>query len=143
MNKTDLLRRIGGFILAAFFLSGIAFTSSITAQAQRRGGRRVIIVRPYHRPFFRSRFGYPYGYGYEPFAYSQYVFGNGDAAVNQGYHDGEKTGREDGRKAKSYSPERSHYFHDSGFGNFAEAYRSGFSRGYRDGYSAGGNGLGR
>src|SRR5436190_24082167 len=111
--KTKYLHRIGGFILAAFLLSGIAITSSNTVQAQSRGQRRVVIVRPYrpYRPFtYRNRLGYPYGFGYDPyglgydpFAYSQYVFNNGEAAVNQGYHDGFKTGRDDGKKAKSYS----------------------------------------
>ena len=32
------------------------------------------------------------------------------------------------------------HFHDAGFGNFAEAYRSGFSHGYRDGYGVSGIG---
>jgi hypothetical protein len=140
MNKKNLLRRIGGIILATSLLSGIAMMSVSTVQAQGRHGRRVIIVRPY-RPFYPYRwYGYPYYgdpyYGY----YSQYVFSNSETAVNQGYHDGFDTGRKDGKKAKSYDPQRSHYFHDAGFGNFAEAYRSGFSRGYRDGYSAGRNG---
>jgi len=44
-----------------------------------------------------------------------------------------KTGKDDGKKAKSYNPQRSHYYHDAGFGNFAEVYRSGFSRGYQEG----------
>jgi hypothetical protein len=92
----------------------------------------VIIVRPY-RPY--RPFGW-YPYGYEPYAYNQYVFSSGDAANNQGYHDGYKTGKDDGNKAKSYSPERSHYFHDAGFGNFAEAYRGGFAQGYREGYQS-------
>ncbi len=69
--------------------------------------------------------------------YSQYVFEDGDRAVNQGYKDGYKTGEKDGQKNKSYDPQRSHYYHDSGFGNFAEVYRSGFSRGYEDGYRVG------
>lgn len=51
--------------------------------------------------------------------------------------DGFKTGRDDGKKDKSYNPERSHYYHDSGFGNFAEVYRSAFSRGYQDDYREG------
>ena len=136
------LRRIGGFILTLFLLSGIAMTASNTAQAQ--GRRRVIIVRPYpvYRPFwgYRSWYGYPYGYdrfGYPYSYYGHYVFSNTESAVNQGYHDGYDTGRKDGKKSKSYNPERSHYFHDAGFGNFAEAYRGAFMRGYRDGYSAG------
>ena len=126
MNTKNLLHRIGGLILAALLLTGVAITSSATAQAQ--GRRRVIIVRPI-RPF--RPFDDPYRrYDY----YSQYVFSSTEAAVNQGYHDGFKTGSEDAHKRKSYDPERSHYFHDAGFGNFAEAYRDGFVRGYREGY---------
>ena len=65
------------------------------------------------------------------------MFEDGDRAVDQGYKDGYKTGEKDGKKNKSYDPQRSHYFHDSGFGNFAEVYRSGFSRGYDEGYRVG------
>ena len=127
-----LVHRISGFILAALMLTGVGLMSSTSAQAQWRQPRRVIIVRPY-RPFrpFGPRFGYPYGYYNQ---YSQYVFSSSEAAENQGYHDGYKTGSEDGRKRKSYSPERSHYFQEAGFGNFGEAFREGFSRGYREGY---------
>jgi hypothetical protein len=126
------VRRIGGFILAVLLLAGVGVMSGSSAQAQ--GRRRVIIVRPY-RPF--RPFGPRYGYGwYGPYynQYSQYVFSSPEAAENQGYHDGYNVGSEDGQKRKSYSPERSHYFHDAGFGNYAEAFREGFSRGYRDGY---------
>ena len=145
MKSKYLARKIGGFVLAALMLTGIGVLSSASAQAQgRRQGR--VIVRPYqyrvYRPFgYRSWWGRPYGYDpfNDPFSpygnyYSQYVFKNGEAALGQGYHDGLKTGSADGRKHKSYDPERSHYFHDAGFGNFAEAYREGFSRGYREGY---------
>jgi hypothetical protein len=161
MTAKYLLRRIGGFIMTVILLSGIAIMSSDTAQAQGRVQRRVVIVRPYrsYGPFgswgFGPRyrydpfgyrydaFGYPYDpFGYDSFRYSQYVFRNGDAAVNQGYKDGLKTGESDGKKAKSFSPERSHYFHDAGFGNFGEAYRSGFARGYRVGYGSGSSRLG-
>jgi hypothetical protein len=151
--KGKYLRRIGGFVLAALMLSGIAFVSASNVSAQ---GRRRIIVRPnpyrIYRPFgfgYRSRWGYdPWGYnrwGYDPWSpygsyYSQYVFENGDSAVNQGYKDGFKTGRDDGKKSKSFNPQRSHYYHDAGFGNFAEVYRSGFSRGYQEGYRVGGLG---
>jgi len=146
------LRRIGGFVLAGLMLTGIAFMSSSNVSAQ---GRRRIIVRPnpyrIHRSFgfgYRSRWGYPYGYnrwGYDPWSpygnyYSQYVFENSDSAVNQGYKDGFKTGKDDGKKSKSFNPQRSHYYHDSGFGNFAEVYRSGFSRGYQDGFRVGADG---
>jgi hypothetical protein len=136
MNTKSFLRKLAGFALAALLLPGMLLLPSSTAQAQwRRVRRPVIVVRPV-RPF---RYGYgwrgynPYGYPYG--YYGQYVFSNGETAFNQGYHDGLKTGSDDGRKHKSYDPERSHYFHDAGFGNFAEAYRQGFARGYRMGYS--------
>ena len=152
--KGKYFKKIGGFVLAALMLSGIAFASSSTAQAQ---GRRRVIVRPYpyrvYRPFgfgFRNRWDYPYGYDrwgynrYDPWspygsAYRQYVFSNSESAVNSGYRQGFKTGKDDGKKAKSFSFERSHYFQEAGFGNFGEAYRSGFSRGYQEGYRVGGN----
>ena len=66
--------------------------------------------------------------------------GDGELAVNQGYNQGFKTGKDDGKKAKSFDPQRSHFYHDSGFGNFAEVYRSGFSRGYQDGFRVGADG---
>jgi hypothetical protein len=159
--KGKYLKRIGGFVLAALMLSGTAFVSASTVQAQGRQGRgRVVIVRPYpnrvYRPFgfgYRNRWNDPFGYdrwgynrwGYDPYDpwssygsyYRQYVFDNSDKAVNQGYKDGFKTGKDDGKKAKSFNPQRSHYYHDAGFGNFAEVYRSGFSRGYQEGYRVG------
>ncbi len=167
--KGKYFKRIGGIILAALMLSGIAFVSSATVQAQ---GRRRVIVRPnpyriyspfgfgYRRfdAFGYDRWGYDrWGYdrfgrdrwgsqrfGYDPWSpygsrYRQYVFRDSEAAVNQGYKDGFKTGKDDGKKAKSFKPERSHHYHDAGFGNFAEVYRSGFSRGYQEGYRVGGN----
>lgn len=138
--KGKYLRRIGGVILATLMLAGIAFVSPGEVQAQQRR-RRVVIVRPFphriYRPFRRYDPWGPYGS-----AYRQYVFDNGDKAANQGYEDGFKTGKSDGKKNKSYDPQRSHYFHDSGFGNFAEVYRSGFSRGYQDGYRVGNSGIG-
>jgi hypothetical protein len=145
--KRKYMRRIGGLILATIMVAGTAFVASSTVQAQVR--RRIVIVRPYpyriYRPFgfgYRSGWGYPYGYnrwGYDPWSpygryYSQYVFSNSESAVAQGFRDGFKVGKDDGKKGKSFNPERSHYYHDAGFGNFAEVYRSGFSRGYQEGY---------
>jgi hypothetical protein len=108
-----------------------------------------VIVRPnpyrIYRPF---GFGYngwwhsPYGWGYDPwspygFRYSQYVFNNSEEAGQEGYEQGFKTGKDDGKKAKSYDPQRSHYYKESGFGNFAEVYRNDFSRGYGEGFKVG------
>jgi len=136
--KRGYLKRFGGLLFAALMLVGVIFVSSGSAEAQRR--RRVVIVRPYPHRFYRP-FRH-YGWGYDPWSpygsyYRQYVFDNGDSAVSQGYKDGLKTGKDDGKKNKSYDPQRSHYFRDSGFGNFAEVYRSGFSRGYEEGYRIG------
>jgi hypothetical protein len=148
--KGKYLRKIGGLALTALMLFGIAFVSSTEVQAQRR--RRVVIVRPYpyriYRPFgfgYRDWWGYPYGYGnwgYDPWSpygnrYSHYVFDNREEAGSQAYKDGFKTGKDDGKKNKSYNPQRSHYFKEAGFGNFAEVYRNNFSRGYQEGYRTG------
>ena len=157
--KGRYLKRIGGVVLAALTLAGIGFVAADTAEAQRRHGRRrVIIVNPYryyHRydAFGYDRWGYNrWGYdrwgnrafGYDPWSpcgnrYSHYVFDNSEKATTQSYKDGFKTGKDDGKKAKSYKPERSHFYKEAGFGNFAEVYRSGFSRGYQDGYRTGMN----
>lgn len=127
-NYKNIVRRIGGFMLAALLLTGVGLMSATTAEAQWRHRGRVVIVRPY-RPW---GFGYRYQPYYNP--YSQYVFSNPESADSSGYRNGLKVGEEDGRKHKSYSPERSHYFQEAGFGNFAEAFREGFARGYREGY---------
>jgi|SRR5829696_2447010 len=146
--KGKYLRKIGGLALTAIMLFGVAFVSSSEVQAQRR--RRVVIVRPYpyriYRPFgfgYRNYWGYPYGWEYDPwgynFRYNHYVFDTSEKAGTQGYKDGFKTGKDDGKKNKSYDPQRSHYFKEAGFGNFADVYRPSFSRGYQDGYSVGSN----
>jgi hypothetical protein len=124
--------RFGAFLLAALLLPGvITLLSSTTAQAQRR----VVIVRtyrPFYRPFYRDPFWSPW---YERANYyNEYVFSSSDRAVNQGYHDGLSTGRSDAEHHRSYNPERSHYYHDAGFGNYASAYREGFAHGYSDGF---------
>src|SRR5882672_2623177 len=148
MKGKNLLHRIGGFVLAASLLFGVATMSSTVAQAQRGGhgggfhggGFRGGGFRGggfHDRGFFGPRFGYGYdGYpdGYDGY-YSQYVFGDSQAADSQGYHDGLKTGSSDARRGQSNDPERSHYFKDAGFGNFAQDYRDGFLRGYSEGFS--------
>ena len=138
--NTTLVRRIITIILAALLLTGLILLSSTTAAAQTRYQRRVIIVRPIvpFRTF--DPFWHPYGRFNRWDYYSEYVFSNSEKAYHQGYKDGLKTGQNDGRKGKSYDPERSHYFHDAGFGNYAAAYRDGFSGGYREGFSTQGIG---
>jgi hypothetical protein len=154
MKRKNSLRRIGGFVLAISLLFGVATVSGTAVQAQGRfhgggfhgggfhsggfhggfHGRSRVIISP------RFGFGYPYryyGYGYYGYPYgyySQYVFGDSQAADAQGYEDGLKTGSSDARRGQSFDPERSHYFKDAGFGNFAEDYRQGFMRGYNNGF---------
>jgi hypothetical protein len=131
------LRKLGGLVLAAVLLPGIVTLLSTTnVEAQRRG--RVVIVGPrFVHPWWGWGYGPYWGYGYGPYYYSRYghyVFYNADAATNEGYHDGLKTGQGDAKHNRSYNPERSHYFQEAGFGNFSEAYRSGFMHGYADGF---------
>ena len=132
-----LLRGIGGLVLGALLMFGVTASSATTANARGawRGGSRVVIAPRVGLGFGRGywgwrgyRYGYPYGY------YSQYVFGDSEAAESQGYHDGLNTGQDDVRHGRSFDPERSHYFKDAGFGNFAGAYREGFDRGYSAGF---------
>ena len=130
------LRKIAGFILMIVLIPGVAFLSASTAQAQRRG---VVIVRPvgrfhgFHRGFGFGWYPYPYPYPYYGY-YSNYVFGSSESAYDQGQRDGLKTGENDARRRQSYNPERSHYFRDAGFGNYAGDYRDGFLNGYESGY---------
>jgi hypothetical protein len=139
--KGKYLRKIGGIALTALMLFGIGFVATSDVQAQRR--QRVIIIRPHriYRPFGFRHWGYPYGWGYDPwgynYRYNHYVFDNSEKASSQAYKDGFKTGKDDGKKNKSYDPQRSHYFQEAGFGNFAEVYRPSFERGYQDGYREG------
>ena len=133
--KGKYLRKFGSIVLVALLLpAAVTLLSSTSAQAQRR----VVIVRTY-RPFYR-----PWGWGYrrwdyDPYfdyysRYGHYVFNSSDAAFNQGYEDGSKTGRNDEKDHKTYNPQRSHYYQEAGFGNFGEVYRSGFLKGYADGF---------
>ena len=144
--KGKYLRRIGGLTLTALMLFGIGFASTSEAKAQtvqKPVQQRRVIVRRIYRPWgYRNWWGRPYGWGYDPwssygFRYNHYVFDDSEEAVEQGYKDGHKTGKSDGKKDKSYSPQRSHYFKEAGFGNFAEVYRPAFERGYQDGYQVG------
>ena len=133
--KGKCLRKLGSLVLTLLVLPGVvALFSSTTAQAQRRV---IIVRRPYYR-LYNPWWGYR-SWGYNPYfdyysRYGHYVFNNSEAAYNQGYEDGMKTGRNDEKDRKSFNPERSHYYQEAGYGNFGEPYRSGFLRGYSDGY---------
>lgn len=59
-----------------------------------------------------------------------YYGGNNNYEFNNGYQQGLNTGSDDGRRNKSYSPERSRYYQRAS----TQAYREGFIRGYDAGY---------
>jgi hypothetical protein len=140
MKGQYLLRGIRNLMLGGLLVFGVTAlaTTDANAQARFRGGfhgggfhTRVFIGPGFGYPYYW--YGYPYGYPY--YGYNgEYVFGDSVAADSQGYHDGLKTGEDDAHHGRSYDPERSHYFKDAGFGNFAEVYRAGFERGYSAGY---------
>lgn len=147
MKGKYLLRGIRNLLLGALLVFGVTAFAHADANAQGRfrgGFRGGFHGGGFHtRVFIGPRFGYPgpyyygyrYGYPYGYYgSYGQYVFGDSVAADSQGYHDGLKTGEDDAHNRRSYDPERSHYFKDSGFGNFADAYRDGFERGYEAGF---------
>lgn len=149
MIRKYLVRGIGGLALSALIILGVTASSATTANAQWRGGfhgggwhgggfrggSRVVIAPRVGFGLGRGYWGwrgYPYAYPYG--YYSHYVFGDSTAADSQGYQDGVNTGADDAKHGRSFDPERSHYFKDAGFGNFAEPYREGFDRGYSDGF---------
>jgi len=68
-----------------------------------------------------------YGYG----GYGGYGnTGYGNQELNAGYQQGINTGADDGRRNKTYSPERSRYYQNAR----TQAFREGFIRGYDAGY---------
>src|SRR4051794_13375057 len=46
MNFKSIFRKLGALLLGAILITGIGLSSDATAQAQVRGVRRVVIVRP-------------------------------------------------------------------------------------------------
>jgi len=132
MKGKNLLRGIRNLVVGALLVFAVTAMASTSADAHgfRGGFHARVFVGPRFGYPYRYWYGYPYAYGY----YGQYVFGDSVAADSQGYHDGLKTGEEDAHHQRSYDPERSHYFRDAGFGNFAGAYREGFERGYSAGF---------
>src|SRR2546423_13200006 len=80
MNRKNLIQKIGGVVLAASLLFGVAMMSSNTVQAQRRGGG--FHGGGFHGGGFRGGFGgrgviwakVGLGYG-NPFGYFRYPYG--------------------------------------------------------------------
>ena len=120
------------------------------ADAQRRQSyspERSRYYRNASTQAFREGFVRGYDQGYRQYAgnrngdyrngnygYGNYGgYGNGGYAnqeLNAGYQQGINTGADDGRRNKSYSPERSRYYQNAS----TQAFREGFVRGYDEGY---------
>ena len=71
MNRKNLIRRIGGFVLAALLLVSVGMMSSTAVEARGRGGfHGGFHGRGFHAgPRFGFGFGYPYGYPAYPYGY--------------------------------------------------------------------------
>src|SRR6476469_942777 len=77
--------------------------------------------------------GYYGNGGYPNGGYGNGGYGNGNynnQELNAGYQQGINTGSDDGRRNKTYSPERSRYYQNAR----TQAFREGFIRGYDAGY---------
>ena len=138
--KSQFLRAMG-IVAVALVLLGPAPLIGLSAQAQSRQPRRVIIVRrPIYRPFYRRHWDpwrrFDRFDRFDDFRYQRYVFSNPEKAFSQGHEDGFKVGKGDAKNHRTYKPERSHYYSDAGFGNYGEVYRRGFARGYAEGWRA-------
>ena len=86
MNRKHLLRRMGGFVLAALLACGVAMMSSTAVNAQRGGGfhgggfhgggfhTRVFIGPRFGYGYPYRCYGYPYGYYGYPCRYYGYPY---------------------------------------------------------------------
>lgn len=149
--------KVGGILVALFFVLSMGFVSSSAVQAQwwpnttRQQQRNRDYRRDQNRDYRRDRdddwrrrnrnrndedWRYRGNSGY----------GNiSQAAVNQGIQDGLYTGSRDAQRGQSYNPQRSHFYKNGhgdngGYGRYGnsyqyeQAYRQGFLRGYDQGF---------
>ena len=133
------------------FQYGVNTGASDAQRRQRYSPQRSRYYRDAPTQAFRDGFvrGYDQGYrqyannngGYRNDGYygnnggyrNDGYYGNGgynSQQLNAGYQQGLNTGADDGRRNKSYSPERSRYFKNAS----TQAFREGFVRGYDQGY---------
>ena len=85
MNGKNLIRRIGGFVLAALLLVSVGMMSSSAVEARGRGGFHGGGFHGggfHHGPRFGFGVGYPYGYPAYPYPYGYY----GHPYVHFGFH---------------------------------------------------------
>jgi hypothetical protein len=165
MKSGYLKSKIGGALLAFSILFGIGIASSTTAQAQfgydpygqnraqereqrRRQREYEREQRRRQREARRNNRGYdPYG-TYDPYRNNGGYYGGGSAqmrqtALNAGYNEGIKEGRNDRNRGERYEfRDESDYReatrdYNSRFGDrelYRRYFRQGFENGYGDGY---------
>ena len=133
------------------FQYGVNTGASDAQRRQSYSPQRSRYYRDAPTQAFREGFVRGYDQGYRQYAYNNggyrndgYYGNNGGyrnddyygnrgytrQELNAGYQQGIATGSDDGRRNKSYNPERSRYFKNAS----TQAYREGFVRGYDEGY---------
>jgi len=137
------------------FQYGVNTGASDAQRRQSYSPQRSRYYRDAPSQAFRDGFVRGYDQGYRQYAYANNggyrndgyygnnggyrndgYYGNGgyggysSQELNAGYQQGINTGADDGRRNKSYSPERSRYYKNAS----TQAYREGFIRGYDAGY---------
>ena len=131
------------------FQYGVNTGASDAQRRQSYSPQRSRYYRDAPTQAFRDGFVRGYDQGYRQYAYNNnggyrndgYYgnnggYGNGgyggyaNQELNAGYQQGINTGADDGRRNKSYSPERSRYYQRAS----SQAFREGFIRGYDAGY---------
>jgi hypothetical protein len=165
MKSLKFKQTFGGLILGISLLLGIGIMSSSTAQAQYRTQddyRRAREIERYRREQERrnndwryrnqrNRTYDPYGRTYDPYGngnYDNYPNYGGSynfrqTALNAGYNEGIKAGREDRRRGERYEFRDEGAFqsaskdYNSRMGDryaYQSYFRQAFETGYRDGY---------
>jgi len=137
------------------FQYGVNTGASDAQRRQSYSPQRSRYYRDAPSQAFREGFVRGYDQGYRQYAYNNNggyrndgyygnnggyrndgYYGNGgyggysNQELNAGYQQGVNTGADDGRRNKSYSPERSRYYQNAR----TQAFREGFIRGYDAGY---------
>jgi hypothetical protein len=128
------------------FQYGVNTGASDAQHRQTYSPQRSHYYRDTSSQAFRDGFVRGYDQGFRQYAgnigngsyrndgsYGNGGYGNGsnnNQELNRGYQQGLNTGADDGRRNKSYSPERSRYYQRAS----SQALREGFIRGYDAGY---------
>jgi hypothetical protein len=153
MRANKLTKTFGGFILGVSLLLGIGIMASTTAQAQYRTydqyeRQRQIELERYRREQERNRNNDWWNRNRRNRSYDNYPdyggsFNFRQTALNAGYNEGMKAGREDRRRGDHYdfrdegAYQSASKDYNSRMGDrwaYQRYFRQAFETGYRDGY---------